>query len=437
MSAIHYQWGIGFLLYVVWMLYGNQLLTPRKSQRSVGACYLCCAIYDGAVWVLELFYGTPTILNVILHWAGPIGACLIAYQGPVRRKCFIILSEVVTWTFGEILISLLVQQHGNLQEKIWLTYLPVFAMAGMLQILLLVCTLFIIKRNIMQMSPKTVIRFLVFPCSQLIMFGCLNWLILDQSVPVMIQVTVVFVVVSIAADIVLMLTVNQVSNQQKLELQNFFLEQQEPLQRQHFEAMQQQYNGMQKLCQGMVAHLLEIQRVMQENAEQELKNLTAEVVQNYENQFHTLYCRNRVVDAILFDQLERAKQHNIQVHTEVSIPSNCSVEDVDLICIFSNLLENANEACEHVPVSQNRYLEIRAFVSFGNLVITVTNAYEDKARENLHEPRKQRQHFGLGHTILRTIAKKYNGTLTINKTPLHYHVEIVLPLEEEEPLITN
>ncbi len=137
---------------------------------------------------------------------------------------------------------------------------------------------------------------------------------------------------------------------------------------------------------------------------------------------------NLMVDAILNSKLTLAQQKGIRVNCKAILPETISIEDVDLCVLLGNLLDNALEACDVIPVEQ-RFLRIYMVVNRAQLYTSIQNsAKEDLNFDERHYISRKRGNHGLGMKRVKALADKYEGYLTLANEPGIFAVELTMPL---------
>ncbi|MCC0637971.1 sensor histidine kinase [Clostridioides sp. ES-S-0001-02] len=126
---------------------------------------------------------------------------------------------------------------------------------------------------------------------------------------------------------------------------------------------------------------------------------------------------NVVIDALFNNKLSIAKQLGIQVDCDVIIPSNTSINDVDLCIVFANAIDNAIKACKFVD-KRNRYLKLSTKLDGGFFMIEIRNSYN--AANNYTSGS------GIGISNIREVAKKYQGAISIENTSDYFQINILL-----------
>lgn len=155
-----------------------------------------------------------------------------------------------------------------------------------------------------------------------------------------------------------------------------------------------------------------------------LSSLTDEVSKKTSRRFNT---GNYVVDSLLASKESIAKQHGTDIEFDGVVPYD-GVDDVDMVIVFSNILDNALEACEKIggtkkviinSVYENRTWALEVINPVINRV-NVINNHIDSTKDNvlLH---------GYGLSNIEDTVDRYNGTMNISCTKNEFSVRIVLP----------
>lgn len=124
----------------------------------------------------------------------------------------------------------------------------------------------------------------------------------------------------------------------------------------------------------------------------------------------THYCENNIVNIVLSLKTLEAQKEKIETQIAVSIPEVVPFEKMDLCSIFSNLYDNAIEACQRVE--GERSIEIKARIKLNYLIIKFTNTCGEISKEQdglLSTTKEDRSNHGLGLKIVKEIVDKYNG----------------------------
>lgn len=121
---------------------------------------------------------------------------------------------------------------------------------------------------------------------------------------------------------------------------------------------------------------------------------------------------NEFANAILNEKIALMNEKNIAFTEDISLPSACCLEPVELCCILSNTLDNAIEACERIS-NGDRWIKAQAFVKQSQLVIIIENSIA--AGESCDRPPLRTQEDrGIGLLNVRSVIEKYGGAMDIS-----------------------
>lgn len=138
------------------------------------------------------------------------------------------------------------------------------------------------------------------------------------------------------------------------------------------------------------------------------------------------YCANKVIDALLHNKITVAKSKNIKVYTQVIAPDNIEISLLDLISLFSNLLDNAIEASEK---SSKPYIILECYPIKNYLVIKIINSKLKSGKINLKNAissKKDAANHGLGLQIIKNIVEKYEGDIQAFQKEGEVSIEIAV-----------
>ncbi len=106
-----------------------------------------------------------------------------------------------------------------------------------------------------------------------------------------------------------------------------------------------------------------------------------------------------------------AKQQGIAVQIVLDIPSELTVDALELSMAVSNLMENAINACGRLPQERNAYLRFTAHHA-GRLLLEMENpCAEDTVLGADGFPFTRQVSHGVGSKSVQAFANKYNGEL--------------------------
>jgi sensor histidine kinase YesM len=129
---------------------------------------------------------------------------------------------------------------------------------------------------------------------------------------------------------------------------------------------------------------------------------------------------NLVLDSVIDMKKSYCIRKNICVEEELYIPKNIDYDSTDLVILLGNLMDNAIEACDKLPTTQERRIIPKIQYRAGNLILSIQNTYDgsmdgqggiiqnkipwttSKADSHMH---------GIGLYNVLKVVKKYDGTM--------------------------
>lgn len=154
-------------------------------------------------------------------------------------------------------------------------------------------------------------------------------------------------------------------------------------------------------------------------------------IKSYEAQNKT---GNKILDTILTSKSLYCQSHNIQLNCVADGAALDFMELMDLSALFGNLLDNAIENTEKVADQKKRLIHLTVAVQKGFLRIRVENYFEGTVELKNGTPvttKADKRYHGYGIKSVKSIARKYGGSATIEVRDHWFEVRILFPLEQK------
>ena len=137
---------------------------------------------------------------------------------------------------------------------------------------------------------------------------------------------------------------------------------------------------------------------------------------------------NTVFDSIISQTIKQAREHGISFQTNIQQIDALVMEETDIVCLMSNLLDNACEAVEKLdPERRKIYLEMRCHR--GCLLIKTENTCLEPVIDSgnhLHTTKSNSKLHGYGINCMKSIVEKYQGMLQYHADHNIFTMKIVL-----------
>ena len=220
----------------------------------------------------------------------------------------------------------------------------------------------------------------------------------------------VLLLIALFAVIGLLWTVQVLMRQKRMEREHMYME----MNRKYYEIMEQQHFEIRRLKHDMANHLQAALGLPENQREKYLRELLKAPVFS-----QTLkYCGDNTVNIILSAKAAAMEQKNIEFHVLADIPEELPMEKPDISAVLGNALDNAIEAVEKLPKEKRRIsLEIRC--ARGILAFALRNPgklEEGAGKQDFPGTTKpDKISHGLGLLSIRTVLKKYEGTMELRQ----------------------
>lgn len=416
----------------IWFFYFEQMMQAKFQKKKQFIIHLVFAFAAGSIAILmqrlPSFLSLP--IGLILCFAGTM-----AFIAKRVYKIFVVLLLFCLTGVCELLSVVLSSRILHISEiQIRLIYENAHQYTMAMAIDMFFVTLVFLSVSILarhrafKMDVKSVLEFICFPLSQLIMLNSLLQIILFGRSRDPVLLGTVFLVAASVADVALFFALRDISQKRDLEQQNYFLKQQEQVQMQHYEQLRGQYEDIRKLRHDIVNHLRTIQILTKRQHHEEASRYADDLVQRFEEIAARSLCENKIVDALLSSKRMQAKQAGVQMQINVTLPEEIAVCDTDLMCIFSNLIDNALAASMQIDAQEKRSVIIYSACRAENLIVQV----ENKKAIAGSTPVAPGDHMGLGQNIVRDVVAHYGGSCEFQDQNTLYTARVLVPIGKTE-----
>ncbi len=284
-----------------------------------------------------------------------------------------------------------------------------------------IVALIIRKNDNMRVKWNEIIFYVLLLLFQIILFASISAKIQDyMSGQLLIFMMSGFMIL----DIYIMYILHKISlsreNEQKINL----MQQQEQLQLQMYQELQKKYNETCGIAHDINRHIKSLKSLIlsnpnkqAENYLKDLSNETARLCQSIKNQ-------NPMLEIILNTVLEKCEKNNILLEMNVEDFPMQFISDIDITTIFSNLFDNAVDACMELSKSQ-RKIHFVLKKQIGLIVIRITNSCKDTDTNAFHFHHSTKaNHSGIGLSNVKKSVKKYDGVLSIQQEKNQFCVSV-------------
>lgn len=220
--------------------------------------------------------------------------------------------------------------------------------------------------------------------------------------------------------------INKIVNHNKLMLENKVIREDIKKQNIYYLSLQESQSNIRQLYHDMKNHMICITNVYGNN---EYINSINDELESYRLMSDT---GNVVLDVIINDKSLLCKKYNIDFVVDIRM-DNCNfLERSDICSIFSNMLDNAINACIKINENTiNKKIKLRGTKVNNFFVIKCENSRTNELKfngEKIITDKEDKFMHGIGISSMRKSVEKYNGNLEIKVDENKFIIIIDIPL---------
>ncbi|MGX4601289.1 sensor histidine kinase [Faecalimicrobium sp. JNUCC 81] len=142
---------------------------------------------------------------------------------------------------------------------------------------------------------------------------------------------------------------------------------------------------------------------------------------------------NVLLDIILYEKSKVCIENNIDFNVGIDFSKCDFIDMIDISSIFSNLIDNAIEACDKIDDNNiEKYITIKSTFIKGYYVVRCENSKTNKViikNNKIFTSKKDKFLHGIGLESIKSSIKKYNGELKIKDSRSKFIATIHIPVE--------
>lgn len=147
------------------------------------------------------------------------------------------------------------------------------------------------------------------------------------------------------------------------------------------------------------------------------------------------WMKNEALNTALVERSLYCREHHVQIMCVADCESLQFVKTGDLYLLLRNGLDNAIEAVCQLGTPERRVVDLKVYCWERVLMIQIQNPYAGRLvfRNGLPRTTKTDPRFhGYGLKLIRQIAKKYGGEMTVNADHQTFSLRVILPIPDRD-----
>ena len=199
----------------------------------------------------------------------------------------------------------------------------------------------------------------------------------------------------------------------RLSTEISLLEQEEHSLNQYVEEAKTRYDETKSFRHDIRNHIAVVKNLLQSGKLEEAVSYMEDMDDMAEKMSFPCSTNNPVVDILVGNKLGIAKSMGIDVDCSLLLPYPCSLRDIDICIILSNVLDNAIQAVKRLDAGMEKYIHVSGRIQGDFLMMEIENSFHGKGAFKK----------GTGLSNVKKVAEKYGGAMSIeaqeNKFVLH------------------
>lgn len=413
------------ILYLLWMISFRVIFKPRfRPPLTVGLIiftfllFVVTSAMTQPQSVLRMLSGTVFVLLVMQ----------LLFRGKWYLKLAFTLVLLLITSLSELLAflflpdSLSAETVFNADFSVLLTIYLCDFFGNFVLIFIATLLAWVYKQRYAgQVAGREWIPLLLFPVSQYYLLT--GWFTTENAVS---NISgsghlAAAILICIAADVALAVTVFAVARNAELRTRNEMLEKQVDTQQGYYQNLATTYEDMRLLRHDIGNHMYTVKILLEEGRTAEAREYAEEIQESSRFISRLGSCDNPVVDSFLSRRREELEADGFSLELSVSLPQRCGIANSELICILGNLLDNAAEASAD---AESKTIWLRMQYTAPYLHIETGNPCpKEPKKKNRRIPTLDR---GLGFASLQHLAKKYDGEFSTEQKDGAFYAALTL-----------
>ncbi|CEN23322.1 two-component signal transduction sensor histidine kinase [[Clostridium] sordellii] len=203
----------------------------------------------------------------------------------------------------------------------------------------------------------------------------------------------------------------------------------------HYLCIKREQDKVKEVYHDIKNHMICIRDMSVNSNTKGIINYIDSIQQKYNkySEFNNTYdTGNMIVDSILNNKKSICEKKDIDFFADVDFSKSDFIDTVDVCIIFSNIIDNAIEACEKInSIDLERSIIIKSRYIDNFCIISIENTKNDDTviqNGKIKTTKKDSFTHGLGLKNVRNTVKKYLGEVSINYTDNKFNLKIMIPL---------
>lgn len=418
-------------------VYFITLFNKYPLRKNIFALPAILVIFAVTI-INDKFFSGFNILTTVIFLLLYMGySLLVSNKKYVRAVISACIFEIVLMILSSLLyviISIMVDEFDTLMYGSDATIRYIYLLAHKVSLFAVLQTILYIFKIDDSLDVKNGLLTFAFSCITIFGLGTAIYIyaeMADGSVKWQIfTVSLAFIVLNV----LLYILIKHISKLQKSKYELKMLEEKMELDKARYNEANEMWDNIRKVRHDMKQHLTVIRGQLESGDTEGCKSYLENLMPTVERMGKIIRSDNKTLDYIINSKLGGLKDTEIIVSGTIGDLSD--INELDLACLFGNILDNAVEA---IRDTYEKRIELLFFRQNSNRIIICKNTVKNSVLESNRElstTKKSKDMHGYGTKIVEKIVRDYHGMIDYFEEFNMFGVQIVLP-ETETDLIKS
>ncbi|MBP5582045.1 MAG: GHKL domain-containing protein [Ruminococcus sp.] len=242
---------------------------------------------------------------------------------------------------------------------------------------------------------------------------------------------VIILLIFFALDLYLTYLLRTLSKAYKTERELELVSQQSVLQLKAYKELNEKYNASRRVIHDVKKHIASLDGLINANKAEEAERYKDLLNAELSKLMPRFECEDPILTVVINNKLDTAESMKVDFRVDAEYTNINFISSLDVTAIFSNLLDNAFEACSELPEEKRHvwlsitrrnyfvfvYLENR----FDKVLLTANKEFRST----------KKNHHGIGMSNIRNACKKYNGSFNAHVEGDLFITELLIPIPDD------
>ena len=285
------------------------------------------------------------------------------------------------------------------------------------------------EKSIYNVRSQELIMFLILIIGEIVLLTALNDFFKRSESRIEI---IVVLVIFFAFDLYLTYLLRRIAKIYRTEKELDLVTQQSQLQLNAYKALNEKYNASRRVIHDVKKHLASLDGLINANQAREAEHYKELLTTELNKLMPRFECDNAILTVVINNKLETADKHKIDFKVDAEYTEIDFISNLDITAIFSNLLDNAFEACSELPEEmRNVSLSIKRHNHF--VFILMENSFKNVITDGREQFRSTKLgHQGIGMSNIKSACEKYSGSFNAHTENDQFITEILIPIPDDQ-----